>query len=266
MRADELHYWPQDKRVRVKGAGSLLAEDYRAPEPRDEREPAGPLSGGLQRPYQTGFAWSKSLDWSRTDGVCRAVLEGRPPNVWTISHASGNRIAGARQFGAAGLTAGQTFKLASEHLLAEFAAPPEKDTPAAEPGEGGQAERAALPAEFEDLKVGPMRRFAARRHVNLRYGEKDDLWQAMGQRLVFDRTEQAARAAGGRDVAVLWGYLPGEPKAAASLHHMTRGRRPQSQPVASPRILMYFRDGELVDVETGRVVGTGSTYGGGLDD
>jgi len=264
--ANELHYWPQDKRVRVKGAGSLLTEDYRPPKPRDTRKPTGPLSRSLQRPYQTGFAWSKSLDWSQTDGICRAVLEGRPPNAWTISHASGNRIAGARRFGAADLTAGETLKLACEHLLAEFAAPPEKDTRVAEPAKGGQAKQASLPAEFEDLKVGPMRRFSARRHVNLRYGEKDDLWQAMGQRLVFDRTEQAARAAGGRDVAVLWGYLPGEAKAAASLHHMTRGGRPRSQPVASPRILMYFRDGELVDVQTGRVVGAAATYGGGLDD
>ena len=125
---------------------------------------------------------------------------------------------------------GRTTTLGCEKLMAGFAEPADepnsKDTTGTEAGRFDAASR-----------IGPLEFFTATRDVTLRDGS----WELQGQSLMYNRRQ---------GLAVLWGYLEGQPLAKA--HVLDQGR-----PVSSPKFHCYLDGGHIKRVEVQKVTGAG---------
>jgi hypothetical protein len=158
----------------------------------------------------------------------------------------------------ADLPDGRKTMLTCGEMMAKFGAPVDKPAKAATTKPGGTKPPAPTtkpaattkpattqPADLWEAgpKLGPLELFKATRDVNL----KDGPQQVLGQRLIYDRA---------RRVAIVWGWLVGQPKANAVIYFETPDR---SQNWASPKMTCFFDEqGEIVRVVTEKVGGAGS--------
>ncbi|MGC9453289.1 MAG: LptA/OstA family protein [Phycisphaerae bacterium] len=226
LRGARLNYDVPEGKVNVYEPGTLLVEDYRPP-----RGASG--GGGVERPYQTLFAFEESMQLSQSERV--VVMTG---NVRMV-HLSGQKLAERSdllenvphpEWPADGLPAGRRAALACEELMARFAEADDEPTP-------GEADETGGP------RIGALDVFTASKDVNLRINES----QIQGERLMYHRAN---------DLAVVWGYLEGERPARAQIDYEApdTGRRTT---VRSSRITAFLRDGEVYRVETGPAEASG---------
>jgi lipopolysaccharide transport protein LptA len=228
LRGKRLNYDVTAAEVNVYEPGTLLVEDYRPPE-------AGEGDGGVERPYQTLFTWNDSMQLSQTDRL--VVMTGDVKMV----HLSGQKLQARSDllegvphppWPDAGMPSGRRAALTCEKLMARFEEPPKDETPTTAPAEepGGPA-------------IGPLELFTATQDVNLKLNEA----QIQGERMMYHRAN---------DLAVVWGYLEGQPRGRAQLDYEEpeTGRRTT---VRSSRITAFIRGGQVYRVETGPAEASG---------
>ena len=222
LSGDKLIYDAQTSRLTMLRHGTFVAEDYDKPKPRKPGD-ADELAEAVDRPSQTAFEWNRSMQFSQQDRL--VVLDGDVKMV----HRSGNQVLLAEslnvprdQWGP--LEAGRKSVLTCGNMMAKFGEPDKKAKPKTRPARGDVLE--------EGPDLGPLELFSATRDVNLKDGPR----QVLAQRLIYNRLN---------DLAVLWGFLEGQPPANATVLHedpMT-GR---SQSWSSSKIIWYRRNNKIV--------------------
>ncbi len=205
-------------------AGTLLVEDYRPP-----RDDDGAGDEGVERPFQTLFAWDESMKLAQEERL--VVMTGNVRMVHLSGRALGERddlLEGIPhpEWSIEQLPSGRHATLTCEQMVARFGEPSE------DPSAG-----AVAADDVAGPRVGPLDMFTATEQVNLRINEA----HIQGERLLYHREN---------DLAVVWGYREGRPVANAQIDYEDpqTGRR---STVRSSRFTAFIRDGEVYRVETG---------------
>ena len=232
LACEKLVYNAGAAQVDIVGGGTMLAEDYRPPQPSGKAPAAtaragDPLSGNVESPSQTAFRWDKSLVYMQEQ---RSVsMEG---NVLMV-HRSGDKVVLADQVNRPAwpqpLPSGRRSEIACERLLARFGEPPKTPKPATRPATATAPSTAPATRPADDLdlgpRLGPLKLFHATGQVNMRDGNR----QILAQRLVYDRSTEL-------DLAVIWGYLPGQQEADATIYEEDPDKG-TSRSWSSPKII-----------------------------
>ena len=244
---DQLMYDVQGSKIEVTGPGSLVSEDYRPPRKQTPGQGTDPASAmaNTERPAQTLFQWKESMKMSQLQR--RVDLEG---DVMMVNR-SGDKILLAGDLNIAPmpgkLPAGRITAMTCQNLRADFGEPePEKKVKKTVTPITVSVKDAATKTEnrvgYFDMgpRLGPLDLFNAVGKVNLKDGPR----QLIGERLLYIRKE---------DTATIWGNVPGQPTANASLFHEDPGTQ-QSQSWSSPKIIWHRKDNRI---ETEQVTGGG---------
>lgn len=247
VKGPQLVYDAATKKIDIFGAGQLLNEDYRPPDVvaagADAPASADPV-GHLERPAQTLFVWTNSMQWLQPDAKVRPDQPGGQVTMMgsvQVRHRSGNKLVLPKQLNLPkmpDLTKGRTMDLDCQELTARFAAAPKR----AATTQPGSAPADSL-AETGPT-MGPLENFKAVKDVNL----VDGPMQVLAQQVNFDRVQ---------GVANMWGYLIGQPKAKAHFAYEDP-QTGKSQQLDNPEINVTIRDGRVVKV----VTDVGTTGGG----
>jgi len=236
LTGQRLIYDARSNEMNVFGAGTLLAEDYRPPQvAAGKTDQASEMSEGLQRPSQTVFEWSRSMQLSQERRL--VVMDGGVGMV----HRSGEQVVLTAQerkelnvppWGE--LASGRKSVLVCGKLMARFN-PPDKE-PAAP---------ATAPSDYlqPGPRLGQLELFSATEKVNL----KDGRWRVLGQRLLYHRPH---------GLAVVWGFLEGEPLANAIAMEEDPEMGTLRQ-VSSPKIHCYLEHGQITKAKAQKVTGAG---------
>lgn len=244
---DQLMYDVQGSKIEVTGPGSLVSEDYRPPRKRTPGRGTDPASAmaNMERPAQTLFQWKESMKMSQHER--RVDLEG---DVMMVNR-SGDKIllvGGLNIPPMPGkLPAGRITAMTCQNLRAQFGEPePEKRVKKTVTPTTVRVKDAATKTKkrvrYFDMgpRLGPLDLFNAAGKVNLKDGPR----QLIGERLLYDRE---------KDTATIWGNVPGQPTANASLFYEDPGTQ-QSQSWSSPKIIWHRKDNRI---ETEQVTGGG---------
>jgi len=227
LACEKLIYNAGAAQVDIVGGGTMLSEDYRPPQPKSKSaartaRPDDALSGNVDSPSQTAFRWAKSLCYMQEQ---RSInMDG---DVLMV-HRSGDQVVLADQVNRPDwpqpLPAGRRSEITCDRLLARFAEPPK---PATRPATKPASRPATAPADDLDLgpRLGPLKLFHATGQVNMRDGTR----QVLAQRLVYDRSTEL-------DLAIIWGYLPGQPEADAHIYEEDPDKG-TSRSWSSPKII-----------------------------
>ncbi len=187
---------PQAKRMDVKGAGTLLVEDYRPSrlpkgKEKPDREDSGGLTGGAVSPAQTSFAWTRSVTYKQQDR--EVILEGKV----RMAHVSGNRVVWADRLNAPAWPkqdSGRRMDLRhAETVIATFA---EEKT--------ADGQRTSQTQADTDPEIGVLKTLTARGSVLL----ETPLTSITAQSLKYSRPLK---------MVTVRGALPGRPPARAVL-------------------------------------------------
>ena len=232
---DRLLHDANSGETHVYGKGTMLAEDYRPPEPTTSPTPAAARPGeDIGRPNQTGFWWDKVMSLHQPDGNAdgKVVLQG---NVQMV-HRSGRFVLskGLNVPAWPVLKSGRVTTLGCNMLEADFA---EADANAT------SRPASAEPALEGGPRIGPLVRFYAMGDVRLEDGDRQKR-TATCQQLEYKREP---------DMVTLLGTLPGKPRAAAVLSYKDLDAQTR-QEWASPKIVWYRKTDR---VETEETIGGG---------
>jgi len=292
LKGERLMYDARNSEVNVTGRGTMLSEDYRPPDTSQAKSPEGEEStDNVERPSQTAFEWHKSMQYAQDKRV--VALEGQATMVHrsgdkVILVDQINKPAWPDK-----LPVGRKTVLTCERMMAKFAPPAKDKTsatrpttrpttgpttmpasmPATVPTTGPTTMPASMPATVpttgpttmpatmpttgpttrpatkpttaaDNLDFGPrlgrLELFSAMGDVNMRDGWR----QVLGQRIIYHRDP---------DVVIVWGFLPDQPAANASVFYEDP-EKGQSQSWSSPKIIWYRKDDRIV---TEKVTGTG---------
>lgn len=217
---EQLIYDARTEQINVLGAGTLLADDYRPPEPGTVRAAApGDLMGGqsLPRPSQTLFQFAQGLQYDL------AQRRGRFWGGVDMVHRSGDHVLppGLPVPAVGKLNAGRIVRLTCGELTAVFGPP-----------ETGEAAVAAETDAMAGFRVGPLEELDAREKVNLEDGDG----QAIGERLTYVRRN---------DLVVIHGDAEGRNGHLATLSLKDPSRR-ASQLWSGLQITWNLRDNRVV--------------------
>lgn len=183
--SDELVYDPDARRLVSPGPGQLQLEDYRQPKDKAAEKAADILGGGEpERPSQTGFGWSKSMDLQENEAQKEyaATMSGKVVMV----HRTGTQVLLKDRLDVQpwpSLPAGRITVLNCENLKAHFDAGDEMATTAPSEAPAGP-------------RVGPLKLFDADTDVHLR--DTAEGVTIGGDRIFYVRTKD-------RDVAKIMG-------------------------------------------------------------
>ena len=184
------------------GPGSMMVEDYREPETQPDTPSQTLIPGGdVNRPSQSVFSWSKSMDMSQKDRL--ANLSGKV----ILSHRSGSELVLTEQLKLrpwGKLPAGRRLRMDCETMFAEFAAP---DPDADEKG------RDVLMGP----RVGPLEQFQALAGKQDYVKLLNPPVEVVCRRILYQRA---------KDVAIIYGHLENEPPRNAMVYRkdVLRGR------------------------------------------
>jgi len=234
LAGDELMYDVVLEELTMAGAGSLMVEDYRPPDPRDaDDEPSDEgIAGSSQamaRPSQSAFQWTERMRLSQDERVVEMI--GR---VW-MDHRTGNQIVqlpGLRTQPMGRIDDGRWTRIQCQRMVAEFGVPE-----VAEASEAA-AEAAEAAGDKYDIgpKIGPLERFLAMRGVHLVDRLADGDLHVRGQQLEYDRLAETA---------TVWGFLEGQPVANAELVYES-GEEAES--FANPKIIFVMEGSSVKKV------------------
>ncbi|MHC4984624.1 MAG: hypothetical protein ACYTFO_00555, partial [Planctomycetota bacterium] len=222
LAGDQLMYDVVLEELTMAGPGSLMVEDYRPPDPRDNDDDSSDesLPGSSQamaRPSQSAFQWTERMRLSQDERVVELI--GR---VW-MDHRTGNQIhqlPGLRIQPMGRIDDGRWTQIQCQRMLAEFGEP--EVAQASE--EAAEAAEAAGDKYDIGPQIGPLERFVAMRDVHLvdRLAAGD--LHVRGEQLEYDRLGE---------VATVWGFLEGQPVANAELIYEAG----DSQAFSNPKII-----------------------------
>ncbi len=226
LSGEKLIYDAGAERITMLGRGTLMAEDYDKPRPQKAAEPDGTMAA-VDRPSQSAFAWNKSMVLSQKDRV--VTLEGGV----IMDHRSGDQIVGKDKLNAprdqwGTLPAGRKTRLECDTMMARFGKP--VNTPATQPSTRPARRTGGDPLR-EGPTMGPLDLFSATGDVSLKDGPR----HVLAQRLIYNRD---------KDLAVVWGYLEGQPLAKGSISYEDP-QTGRTQTVASPKFIWYRRDNRI---------------------
>ena len=208
LNCSNLVYTAKNKTMMVKGAGNMLAGDFRQPPP-SKKAPVvesenGPPMEDVQRPSASAFEWQKGMTLTQLeDGQRTVLLEGEV----VLVHRSGKELELTEQqkkqwsvIDWKDLRPGRHIVLGCDNLQAAFDKPTEK----------GQATQPTTDQAQQGPRVGNLRNFQAWQDVNL----KDGTFQVLGQRLIYDVKDTDGKVV---DVVKIFGYLEGQKKTLAQI-------------------------------------------------
>ncbi len=245
LNCPNLIYTARDKTMIVKGAGNMLAGDFRQPPPA-KKTPANPESEGengppvedVQRPSASAFEWQRGMTLTQLpDGQRTVLLEGDV----VLVHRSGKELEltdeQKKQWNVIDwqdLRPGRHIVLGCDNLQAAFDKPAEKGQPTTAQAEQGP-------------RVGNLRNFQAWQDVNL----KDGNFQVLGQRLIYDVKDKDGKVV---DVVKIFGYLEGQKKTLAQIisANPRTGRMQQQQ---APEITWNRKDNSIETKDVNAVGG-----------
>ncbi len=211
------------------GPGTLSVEDYRPPVKRAAGAASDVLlSGGIPRPSQSAFDWKESMKMDQKERVVR--LAGGVK----MAHRSGEKVLLSKKLKVppwGKLPKGRKTMMVCDRMLARFDPPDDKPDDRAD-SLGGP-------------KVGDLALFDAR-------GDENDVNLVDGPRQVLCRRVLYQRA---RDLAIIWGSLPGEPLKDAVLYHEDKERGTLNS-WKSPKLIWHRQTNRIeakdVEVRGGR--------------
>lgn len=208
---ESVHYDVPAETLTCPGAGTLSVEDYRPPRQDGDRAGQADPGGDVIFPSQSAFSWTESM---KMDQKQRTV---RMTGTVKMAHRSGDQVVLADKLNVApwpALPKGRKTMLACDTMLARFAAPDQNAAPRADALGGPQ--------------LGPLEMFDAS-------GAKNDVNLVDGPRQVLCRQIEYR---GDKDIATIWGSLPGEPLRDAVLYYDNRERHTLST-WKSPKIIWH---------------------------
>ncbi len=241
---EQMEYDTRTGRVLSTGRGTLVAEDYRPPEGgRAATQPSGNGAGAsmdVSRPWQMTLEW-RDLPATRAGGAVAAQMEllqaersATATGDVAMRFVSGNRVVLAERLRVppwGELTVGESIGLSCQKLTVEFL----------EPSGGGEPQSET----FGGVRIGNLRQVSVVRQV---YVSIEGKGEATAQRGLYERRARDPQG----DRVTLWGSLPGEPAADATLTYRDARRGPQK--LSSPKIT-WLPKGDRAYAEGASVVG-----------
>jgi hypothetical protein len=224
----ELTYDPNQ--IQVAGQGTMVAEDYRPPEPNRAPRAATQPAEGLERPQQTKFRWDRSMRLTQKDR--KVDLDG---NVEMV-HRSGQYVLaqGVNTPPWPELKGGRVTTLLCDQLRAFFS----------EPQAGAAATKPAGAGLEGGPRIGQPTQITAIGDVNLVDGLRQKR-TIVGQQLEYTRDT---------DIVKVRGYRGGQPKAEAVMSYKDLDTN-KLQEWRSP-LIIWFRATDRIVTEEG--TGSGS--------
>ena len=227
LTGEKLIYDADGERITMLGHGTFINEDYSAPKPRKITGDDG-IMPAIGRPSQSAFEWKKSMELSQAERV--VTLNGGV----TMVNRSADQILLSNKLNVprdtwGKLPAGRKTILKCGGMMAKFGAPADKATtsPAAK-----TPRRLGGDPLGQGPTMGPLDLFSASGNVNLKDGPR----QVLAQRIIYN---------GEKDLAVIWGYLPNQPRAKASLIY-EQADLGRTQTWSSPKLIWYRQDNRIL--------------------
>ena len=209
----QLTYEPRIGQINCSGPGTLSVEDYRPPVSKPGAGRGDVLElGSMARPSQSAFEWTRSMKMDQKERLVH--LTGGVK----LAHFSGRQMLLGKQLTirpyTVALPAGRKTVMVCDTMLAKFAAPDDKDPKKGDPLGGPRVGELVL---FDAAGV--------EHDVNMVDGPR----QVLCRRVLYQRQ---------RDIAIIWGSLPGEPVKDAVLYHEDK-RRGTLNSWKSPKLIWY---------------------------